>query len=294
MNSCTMTSLEMVQVDVFTQEPLEGNPLAVFPDARGVSGAQMQAIAREMNLSETTFVLPLERPDSDARVRIFTPFEELPFAGHPTIGTAHVLSKRRESAGRIRLHENAGVIDVERELDDRLFMTAPRPAVEATFENRAEVARALGLREVDLLEGVPVQAAGAGGVAFLYVALRDERTVDDAVFDAAGMLGAVGDYAREVFVYAPSGENRVYSRMFAPLIGITEDPATGGASAPLITLLHANGLLPGGNAATAVSEQGTKMGRRSFVHMRLHADGRVQVGGHVAEIMTGRLTLPDS
>lgn len=284
-----MRKFELVQVDVFTDTPLEGNPLAVFVDGRGLTTERMQSIAREMNLSETTFVLPAENGESDARVRIFTPQNELPFAGHPTIGTAYVLCQRQRK-NEVRLHENAGIIGVRRESDGRLFMQFPSPWIEATFENRAAIAAALGLSEDALLPNVPIQAASSA-VPFLYVALRDARYVDGCALDALAMQAAAGEYARGVFVYAPSGANRVYSRMFAPQLGIPEDPATGGASGPLTLLLRNAGLIAGGDPIEALSEQGTKMGRRSLIALRSYADGRFEIGGRAVEIMTAELTI---
>lgn len=281
----------MLQIDVFTEHPLEGNPLAVFPDARGLSTAQMQAIAREMNLSETTFVLPPANEQSDARVRIFTPLDELPFAGHPTIGTAFVLSERAGGKTHLRLHESAGIISVRREADGRLFMQVPPPKIDAAFENREQIAQALAVSVDALLPGVPIEAASSGGVPFLYVALRDAAAVDAARFDLAAMQAAAGGYAREVFVYAPNGENRVYSRMFAPLLGVPEDPATGSASGPLTLLLRRANLLTGADPIEGVSEQGTKMGRRSLIALRSYADGRVEVGGRAVQIMTAELSI---
>jgi trans-2,3-dihydro-3-hydroxyanthranilate isomerase len=288
-----MPVLQMLQVDVFTDTPLEGNALAVFPDARGLSTAQMQAIAREMNLSETTFVLPPEDGASDARVRIFTPQSELPFAGHPTIGTAFVLSERAGGSARIRLHENAGIIDVRRESDGRFFMQAPQPSVHATIERgrRAQVAQALGVDAEALVPHVEIQAAGAAGMGFLYVALSDAQRVDEVQFDAAAMLRAAGEWGRQVFVYAPHGENRVYSRMFAPALGVPEDPATGSASGPLTMLLRNANVIAGADPIEAVSEQGTKMGRRSIICLRSHADGRIEVGGRAVKVMTAELTI---
>lgn len=283
----------MLQIDVFTDRPLEGNPLAVFPDARGLSTEQMQAIAREMNLSETTFVLPPENAESDARVRIFTPQRELPFAGHPTIGTAFVLSERAAGKTHIRLHENAGIIDVRRESDGRLFMHVPQPSVQATFDDAraAEIASALALNAQSLLPDVAVHAAGAAGMAFLYIALRNPERVDAAQFDAAAMRRAAGEWGRQVFIYAPVGENRVYSRMFAPALGVPEDPATGSASGPLTMLLRNANIISGGDPIEAVSEQGTKMGRRSIICLRSHADGRIEVGGRAVKVMTAELTI---
>ena len=286
-----MRTLELVQVDVFTQQPLEGNALAVFLDGRGLTTRQMQAIAREMNLSETTFVFPPENDESDARVRIFTPFHELPFAGHPTIGTAFVLFERNGGKDVMRLHEHAGVIPVRREPDGALFMSAPPPSIVAAFDKAAEIAAGLGLPADALLAGVPVQAAAAGGFPFLYVALRDAASVDAAQFDAPAMVAAAGEYAREVFVFAPSGANRVYSRMFAPLLGIPEDPATGSASVGLTMLLRNAGLITGDDPIEALSEQGTKMGRRSLISLRSYADGRIEVGGRSVTVMTAQLNI---
>jgi trans-2,3-dihydro-3-hydroxyanthranilate isomerase len=286
-----MPTLQLLQIDVFTERPLEGNALAVFPDARDLSTAQMQAIAREMNLSETTFVLPPENGESDARVRIFTPKNELPFAGHPTIGTAYVLSERAGRKAHVRLHENAGIIDVRREPDERLFMEFPAPSIDAVFENRSDIAAALGLDAHALLPDVAIQGAGGGGVRFLYVPLRSAAGVDAAQFDMAAMQRVAGEWARAVFVYAPDGQNRVYSRMFAPALGVPEDPATGSASGPLTLLLRNANLIGGADPIGAVSEQGTKMGRRSIISLRSHADGRVEVGGRAVQVMTAELTI---
>jgi trans-2,3-dihydro-3-hydroxyanthranilate isomerase len=292
-----------VQVDVFTDRVFGGNPLAVVLDADGLTAGEMQAIAREMNLSETTFVLPTERPDCAATVRIFTPAREVPFAGHPTIGTTWVLATRGRLGGaaRARLQEGIGPVAVELEGDPARPSFVWMRHRDATFgpevPARAAVASALGLHEGDLLPGVPV-CSGTTGSLFLYVPLRDRAAVDRAVLEVPAMRRAFGDAPLPgVFVFAPEPPAGAYSRMFAPhTSGIPEDPATGSASGPLGAYLVAHGLVAPAEAVHLVSEQGTKMGRPSFVHIRLHAGDAapsdIRVGGGVVPVLEGRLGVP--
>lgn len=298
--------LDFVQVDVFTDRIFGGNPLAVFPDGEGLGEGDMQAIAREMNLSETTFCLPPTRSDCAARVRIFTPARELPFAGHPTLGTAWVLAHRQRLPGgttRLSLEEGVGPVPVELEGDPTspsfVWMTHGEVRFGSEIEARAPVARALGLDESDLLRGAPIQTASTG-LPFLYVCLRHREAVDRAVLDVPALLAAVhGGEDAGVFVFAPEGgpgARRVYSRMFAPhRSGIPEDPATGSASGPLGAYLVRHGLVEADGVVRIVSEQGTKMGRQSFVHIALRAErGRareIRVGGGVVPVLEGTLTL---
>ena len=291
-----------VQVDVFTDRVFGGNPLAVFLDGRGLADGEMQAIAREMNLSETTFVLPATRPDCAVRVRIFTPAREVPFAGHPTIGTAWVLATEGRLGGRTAaLEEGIGAVPVELEGDPGrpsfVWMHHREPRFGPPVSDRAAVATALGLDEADLCPRVPI-CTGTTGSLFLYVALRDRAAVDQAVLDVAAMRRAFGDAPLPgVFVFAAEWPSGAYSRMFAPhTSGIPEDPATGSASGPLGAYLIQHGLLAAGDPAQIVSEQGAKMGRPSFVHVRLRArDGDVsdiRVGGGVVPVLHGRLRVP--
>jgi trans-2,3-dihydro-3-hydroxyanthranilate isomerase len=296
-----------LQVDVFTERIFGGNPLAVFLDGAGLADGEMQAIAREMNLSETTFVLPPTHPGAAAGVRIFTPARELPFAGHPTLGTAWVLAREgRLPTGTMRfsLAEGIGAVPVELEGD----ATNPRFVWmrhrEATFgpeiKDRAAIARALGLDDSDLLASAPIRT-GSTGLDFLYIPLRHRDAVDRARPDVPALLASVAE-AKDagLFVFAPdrpAGADRVYSRMFAPhQSGIPEDPATGSASGPLGAYLVRHGLVDGHGAIRIVSEQGTKMGRQSFVHIALHADGGqardLRVGGSVVPVLEGCLRLP--
>jgi trans-2,3-dihydro-3-hydroxyanthranilate isomerase len=316
-------SLELlfVQVDVFTERVFGGNPLAVVFEAAGLSDVEMQAIAREMNCSETTFLLPPTRPDCEARVRIFTPAREIPFAGHPTIGTAWVLATEEllpPNTHRFNLEEGIGPVEVTLEGDPArpsfLWMRHGEARFGPELTNREGFARALGLAESDLLAGAPI-CTGSTGNAFLYVPLRDRETVDRARLDVPALLAVQGEGPNVgVFVFAPdpdpkavagrgaaAGEpsefNSVYSRMFAPhTSGIPEDPATGSASGPLGAYLVERGLVPPAATVDIVSEQGTRMGRPSFIRIRVGMSaGRVSeilVGGSVVPVIEGRLRVP--
>jgi trans-2,3-dihydro-3-hydroxyanthranilate isomerase len=291
--------LAFVQVDVFTDRVFGGNPLAVVLDGRGLADGEMQAIAREMNLSETTFVLPPTRPDCAARVRIFTPAREVPFAGHPTIGTTWVLATQGRLGGATRaaLEEGIGPVAVELEGDPArpsfIWMRHREPAFGPEVTARAAVAAALGLDERSLQPGAPI-CTGSTGSTFLYVPLRDRSAVDRAVLDVPAMRRAFGDEPLPgVFVFAPETSG-AYSRMFAPhTSGIPEDPATGSASGPLGAYLVIHGLVAGGDLVALVSEQGTKMGRPSAVHIRLRAGAGgatdIAVGGSVVPVLEGHL-----
>jgi trans-2,3-dihydro-3-hydroxyanthranilate isomerase len=299
--------LRFVQVDVFTDRVFGGNPLAVVFDAGGLDGGAMQQIAREMNLSETTFLLPPTRPECAARARIFTPAREVPFAGHPTVGTAWVLAVHGllpAGTRQFALEEPVGPVPVELEGDPGRPSFVWMRHRDATFgpviAERGAVARALGLGPDDLLPGVPVEF-GSTGNEFLFVALRDRAAVDRAGLDvAASIEGAGATAALGVFVFAPDGDGgapRVYARMFAPRSGVPEDPATGSASGPLGAFLLRHRIVRATGEVAIVSEQGTKMGRQSFLHIRLRAgaDGvarDLRVGGGVVPVLEGRLTLP--
>jgi len=296
---------EFVQVDVFTEQILAGNGLAVFLDARGLDDRGMQMIAREMNQAETVFVFPSSRTDCVAAIRIFTPAHEVPFAGHPTVGTSWVLATEGVTKGATRfvLEERIGPVPVEVEGDPARPRFIWMQHRDATFgpevKNRAGIAAALGLTEADLIPSVPIEP-GSTGNEFLYVPLRDRATVDRARLDARGLEAALGEpTSLGTFVLAPDPEpaaRRVYSRMFAPAAGVPEDPATGSASGALGAYLVLHQLVKPAARLTIVSEQGTKMGRQSFLHVDLTVrDGRVgdiRVGGSVVPSLRGRLHLP--
>jgi trans-2,3-dihydro-3-hydroxyanthranilate isomerase len=265
-----------------------------------------------MNCSETTFLLPPTRPDCAARVRIFTPARELPFAGHPTIGTAWVLATERllpPRSLRFNLEEGIGPVEVTLEGEPTapsfLWMRHGEARFGPALTDRAGFARALGLAESDLLAGAPV-CTGSTGNPFLYIPLRDRDAVDRARLDVPALLAAQGEGPNVgVFVFAlePSAargataEYKVYSRMFAPhTSGIPEDPATGSASGPLGAYLVERGLAAPGETVNIVSEQGTRMGRQSFVRIRIGMKGGriddIRVGGSVVPVIEGRLRVP--
>lgn len=302
-----MREYRFAQVDVFTDRVFGGNPLGVVFEAATLADAEMQAIAREMNLSETTFLVPPTRPDCAARVRIFTPAREVPFAGHPTIGTSWVIAREGlvpRGAMRFALEEGIGPVEVELEGDPGnpsfLWMRHGEAAFGPPVEDRAGIAAAVGLEESDLLAGAPVRS-GSTGNAFLFVPLRDRATVDRASLDVPRIVAAFGRGPNlGVFVFAPDPDpkaGRVYSRMFAPhTSGVPEDPATGSASGPLGAYLVEQGLVAAAPDVQIVSEQGTKMGRQSFVHIKIAMNaGRIsalRVGGSVVPVMEGRLRVP--
>jgi trans-2,3-dihydro-3-hydroxyanthranilate isomerase len=293
-------------VDVFTDRALTGNQLAVVLDAGDIAPDVMQRVAREMNFSETTFVMAPSQPGSAARVRIFTPGTELPFAGHPTIGTAWVLATQGLIPGgeqEFTLEEGVGRVAVRGERGPNGFtfwMTHPPLVLGEVFTDRPRIAASLGLDESYLMADVPLQVASTG-LDFLYVALRDKRAVDAAVSKKARLREAfAGRAPLPVFLFASAGANRLYSRMFAPdANGIDEDPATGSASGPLGAFAVKYGLVPHSRSVSITSEQGTKMGRQSIIHIRLEygADKdvptKIEVGGSVMPVVTGTLVGAD-
>jgi trans-2,3-dihydro-3-hydroxyanthranilate isomerase len=256
----------------------------------------MQVIAKELNLSETTFVLPPDDARHDWRVRIFTPGSELPMAGHPTIGTSFVLARehmiRRDAQEtKIILEEGVGPVPVRIEFKDGepVFaeMSQPLPKFGPRLADARAVAAMLSLEEADVDTRLPLEVVSCG-VPFLFVpvrtldAARRARPRADLIEQAAASDGI----PPEVFVFTREVEHEgstVHSRMFAPGLGITEDPATGGASGPLGCYLVSHGVVAGGAANEIVSEQGIEMGRPSFIRIRIEQSGdeitAVRVGG---------------
>jgi trans-2,3-dihydro-3-hydroxyanthranilate isomerase len=292
-------------VDVFTDRPMAGNPLAVVLQAEDLSDTQMQAIARETNLSETTFVLPPGNREHAARVRIFTPYVELPFAGHPTVGTGWVLLDEGmvgSNAPAFILEEGVGPIPVRVDRSGGeivLWMSHPPVTFGEVIEERHELAAALGLTIDDLRPEVPIQVASTG-LPFLYVVLKDGAAVDRAVSSGDALTGVLDSHGLPpVFLFASVAARRLYSRMFGPhsQTRIAEDPATGSASGPLGAFAVRYGLVPRGPQVSIVSEQGTKMGRQSFIHIALaypddgELPSRIEVGGSVRPVMTAELSI---
>jgi trans-2,3-dihydro-3-hydroxyanthranilate isomerase len=282
-------------VDVFTMQPLEGNPLAVFPDASGLDPGTMQRIARELNLSETTFIIPTERRDCAAGVRIFTPANEMPFAGHPTVGTAFVLwEEGLVSQDRFVLDEKIGPGPVRIEPGERPLIWLSTPPIDSgrSFD-RALCAQALGLTAGDLLDVTP-QLLSAGN-STVFVGVRDKEAVDRAWLDLHGLAALKGDHCESicVFVFIPTTEG-AYSRVFAPEYGVPEDLATGSSTGPLAAFMMRHKLVSGAAGTRLVSEQGTKMGRRSFLHILIrgeHGVDGIDIGGYVTPVAEAIMRL---
>jgi trans-2,3-dihydro-3-hydroxyanthranilate isomerase len=281
-----MPTLRYVHCDVFTDRPLSGNQLAVFTDARGLSSATMQALAAEMNFSESVFVLRPEQ-GGHARIRIFTPVRELPFAGHPTLGAAFVLGGPLQT-DTVRLETGAGMIPVrlEREGARVVFgwMVQPTPRV-MPFAETAALFAALGVAG----SGLPVELYELGP-RHVYVALESKAEVARLAPDLKA-LGALGDFGINTFAGAGSAWK---TRMFAPSHGVDEDPATGSAAGPLALHLVRHGRIDFGQSI--VIEQGTEIGRPSQLHARVErgAGGvpRVEVGGAAVILGRGELRVP--
>ena len=281
-----MQTYRYVVVDVFTDRPLAGNQLAVFTDARGLGDETMQALAREVNFSESTFVFPPE-DEGHARIRIFTPLVELPFAGHPTLGTAFVLAGPLQTP-ELRLETARGIVPVrlEREENRLVFgrMEQPIPSIHA-YEKEGELLAALGVEASEL----PVELYD-NGMRHVYVALRSEEEVAGLRPDLA-RLELPPDLGINCF--AGSG-TRWKTRMFAPGAGVAEDPATGSAAGPLALHLARHGRIAFGDEIEI--SQGAEIGRPSTLFSR--ADGsadaveRVEVGGSAVTVARGEFRLP--
>jgi trans-2,3-dihydro-3-hydroxyanthranilate isomerase len=272
-------------VDVFTDVPLEGNQVAVFSDGAGLSDELMQRAARELNLSETVFLLA---PDdgADARVRIFTPVSELPFAGHPVLGTAFLLGDRL-AIDLVRLQTGLGVVPIAltREGDQIVFgeMEQPIPPIEP-FEHADELLSALGVARSEL----PVQAY-LNGPIHVYVGLESEAAVAALVPDM-NALAAIGVFG--VNCFAGSGTS-FKVRMFAPGLGVSEDPATGSAAGPLAVHLARHGRIAFGDQIEI--RQGVEIRRPSTLYARVEGSGdaieQVLVGGRAVLVAVGEYRL---
>jgi trans-2,3-dihydro-3-hydroxyanthranilate isomerase len=298
-------------LDVFTERPLSGNPLAVFFDPAGLASEEMLAITREMGFSETTFVLPPESPGTDFRVRIFglNLDREIEVAGHPTIGTAFALAARgliEPGRGRVVLGLGIGPTPVELSWGGgRLkfaWMEQRPPEFGGTIRDSAAVARALGIETDDIERtGLPIQQVSCGA-PFLLVPVASRAAVDRARLDREAMgplLDAAGLVRRGVFLFTlePGDDGATaYSRMFG--FGVVEDPATGNASGPLGSYLVHYELVPPDRADDMTSRQGVKMGRPSEIHISVESSGatisRVRIGGSAVVLAEGTMTLPSA
>jgi trans-2,3-dihydro-3-hydroxyanthranilate isomerase len=283
-----------VTVDVFTDVRFGGNPLAVFPDASGLSDREMQALAREFNLSETTFVLPPTDPRNTARVRIFDRTAEMPFAGHPNVGTGWVLAREgRAPDGRLRFEEIAGTVEI---VVDALGATiqAPQPLSTGAGPPADGIATAAGLAGADLMTSAHPPMLASVGLPFVVVEVSADTLTRAAPQEAA--FRRLRDAWRPgedlaLHLYARTGSGRLRARMFSPLSGTPEDPATGSANATLAAFLLS---LTADEQLSCTIEQGAEMGRPSLLRAtaRRTPDGiRATIGGNCVEVLSGTATL---
>lgn len=305
-----MADIAYETVDVFTTTRFGGNPLAVILDGRDLSDTQMQQVAAEFGYSETTFVLPPSDPQNTARVRIFTPTFEMPFAGHPNVGTAFVLARQGSVFGRpigetMRFEEIAGIVDVSVLRNDGVVtgaaITAPR-RLEIGLEIPVEhIAACASLTESDIVTSRHAPRMISVGATFVVAELTSRAALAQAkpnpvAFTEANAASPQPDGVFALFLYVPTpeGPHQLSARMFAPLDNIPEDPATGSASAALAAYHLA--LVPEPEAeSTLTLEQGVDMGRPSLIRLKAYKTGgtvyRVVVAGECVPVMRGVLLV---
>ncbi len=300
-----MKSYKFFQVDVFTETPFAGNPLAVIPEPEDLSEGLMQKIAREMHLSETSFVFPPERPEANFRLRIFTPTHEIPFAGHPVIGSAHILSTEgyfKFDGGKrvLRFELGIGRIEVTRGkfsgAEECLTMRQPLPKFADYGGDRKQIVELLGLSATsELAEDLPIKVISTGS-PFLMIPLRSEESlkrvkVNLSILEKVSVVAGTTAVAPFVVNYPGAGE--VTTRVFAPFFGVPEDPATGSAAgcfgSYMITVFG-----PGKSKTREFTiNQGAELGRPSRIFVRVHLQGKgivgVEVGGSVVKVAEGVL-----
>ena len=304
-------TLKFYQADVFTGQPFGGNPVAVFPDAQGLTDFELQQIAREMNLSETVFVLPPTDQAAVVRLRIFTPTQEIPFAGHPVLGTFYVLAQLgliavTDGVTRVMQECNIGLYPVEIHAREgqitRVVMTQPKPLFLGTVDETEDlfrIAKTLGLQKyqiVDTKAPVMVVSTGLPVVIVPVRTLTAVRSIEPdaaAIVDICEMLGTNG-----IMVFTTmtvEDHTTVHTRMFAPAIGILEDPATGSANGAMGAYLVHNGLVEVGPLTEIIVEQGYEIGRPSRILVQVESDDdaikTVKVGGQVVMVVEGTLSF---
>jgi trans-2,3-dihydro-3-hydroxyanthranilate isomerase len=295
-----------VVYDVFTQDALSGNPLAVVFDAEGLDGARMQAITRELNLSETVFVLAPDNANHAAKLRIFTPGRELPFAGHPTVGTAIALFDRGEGAsGHMVLEEGIGPVScrVEKQAAGASYASFILPSLSVPLDltlDADRVAGALGLSSADIGFGDHRLSVWSAGVPFLMVPVASRAAVGRVTFDLGAwqaMAPVIHGNSVSAYVYCEGGDlvgSQFHARMFSPSMGIAEDPATGAAIAAMTGAIYAFEALGEGRHALQI-EQGVEMGRPSLIFVQLETSTSAilsaTIGGHAVKVASGMLDL---
>ena len=288
---------QFYQVDVFTNLLFGGNPLAVFLKGEDFKEDQLQQVAREMNLSETTFVFPPSHPDADFDVRIFTPVKEIPFAGHPTLGTAFVLKHAGlipSTKNHLLLNFKSGLVSVYLQDDGIILMKTPKGKILKTFSNNKEVAESLGLKVNNIDPDLPIQTVTTGFPALL-VPITTLESIKEMVVDLVLLkplleqekVDMVYPFTRQTF----DQKNSIHARGFAPFIGIPEDPGTGSVASALGFYLHEKNP----KEKDFIIEQGYEIKRPSNIFVEIVvAEGRtneIRVGGRVRLVLKGTLYL---
>ena len=286
------------QVDVFTDRIFGGNPLAVFPDPEGLNETAHLDIAREMNLSETTFIYPPDSPEADFKIRIFTPGKEVPFAGHPTLGTAHILWETGKIAPEkegLVLEMGVGLIKVFKK-ESLLFMEQFLPEWGPSVEAMDQVAEALSIDPEEIDSRFPVQIVSTGFRA-LYVPLTHLVALQKVELNLPVLRELLGDVDM-IYVFSAETLNSgstVHARAFAPFIGIPEDPATGSAGGALGAYLVRHRVIEGLDPSQIVIEQGYEINRPSTIQVNVTESGgeiqSIQVGGQTRTVLEGNLRV---
>ena len=285
------------QVDVFSNKLFGGNPLAVFLNGEDFAEYQLQQVAKEMNLSETTFISPPSHPDADFDVRIFTPGKEIPFAGHPTLGTAFVLKHAGlipSTKNHLLLNFKSGLVSVYLQDDGIILMKTPKGKILKTFSNNKEVAESLGLKVNNIDPDLPIQTVTTGFPALL-VPITTLESIKEMVVDLVLLkplleqekVDMVYPFTRQTF----DQKNSIHARGFAPFIGIPEDPGTGSVASALGFYLHEKNP----KEKDFIIEQGYEIKRPSNIFVKIVvAEGRtneIRVGGRVRLVLKGTLYL---
>lgn len=298
--------LDVITYDVFTETPFQGNPLAIIPQADGLTASQMQTLARELNLSETIFVMRPENPAHTAKVRIFFPKAEIPFAGHPTIGCAIHLSGLADAEGDtavdLTLEENAGPVPVTvRKTDGRVYAEFIAPLLPTRCREIHDMdltARALGLEPSDIGNAICATAeVWQAGPDYLLVPVATPAALGkckpmgaawDSLTEQAGTISA--------WLFVPEAKHSFRARMFSPAGGTPEDPATGSAVVTFTGLLARQGYFAAQSASRIEVTQGIEMGRRSDILANVEMQGdeltAVRIGGYAVRISSGRMRIP--
>lgn len=291
-------------LDVFTDTPFGGNPLAVFPDADDLTAEQMLTMTKELNLSEAVFVQKADNEAADCRVRIFTPGMEMPTAGHPTIGVSYMILKqgwvKPAEEGLLKLQQNVGIIPVSYEIEagtpKHVTMQQPNPEFGNKFTDSGLIASLLSIDVDDIMEDYPCQIVSCGN-PFLIVPLETKAAVDSAKLNMTLFENIIDEvFLTGIMLFSlqtDAPDSTSYSRMFAPHIGVPEDPATGSAHGPLVAYINNYQLK---TETSMVGEQGYLMKRPSKVQMEVKLDdtkiAQVFVGGNCVMVGKGELLIP--